>query len=147
MSQLSSKLRSIAGGGLGYWCQGCKEMHVIWVQGQAPEDGRPRWTWNGDVEKPVFGPSVLCRSYRYPTPYEPDTNPEHAEIRANFEQRGRDGHEWMMNHPKWGRRCHTFIGCNGAQPGQVIFLSDCMHEFAGQVLDLPDLPQPRSIEE
>ena len=38
--------------------------------------------------------------------------------------------------------CHTFIGCNGAQPGEVIFLPDCTHAHAGQVLPLPDLPDP-----
>ncbi|MGY2892740.1 DUF6527 family protein [Deinococcus sp. UYEF24] len=35
-------------------------------------------------------------------------------------------------------RCHTFIGCNGAQPGEVIFLSDCTHALAGQVRPLLD---------
>ena len=140
MAQVSSKLRSVGGGGLAYWCQGCKEAHIVWIEGHEPNDGRPRWSFNGDLEKPVFGPSVLCRSYRYPHPYEPDTNPEHAEIRQKFEQAGRAGHDWMMDHPKWGRRCHTFVGCNGAQPGEVIFLSDCTHEFAGQQVPMPDLP-------
>ncbi len=36
--------------------------------------------------------------------------------------------------------CHSFVGCNGAQPGEVIFLSDCTHAYAGKVLPLPDLP-------
>lgn len=36
--------------------------------------------------------------------------------------------------------CHTFVGCNGAQPGEVIFLSDCTHALAGTVQPLPDLP-------
>ena len=30
--------------------------------------------------------------------------------------------------------------CNGAQPGEVIFLSDCSHALAGTVQPLPDLP-------
>lgn len=140
MAQLSRHLRKSNDGGLTYWCQGCQQPHVIWIEGEQPQDGRPRWKWNRDVDKPVFTPSVVVRSYRYPQPYEPDTNPEHAEIRVKFEQAGKEGHEWMMNHPKWGRRCHTFVGCNGAHPGEVIFLSDCTHDLAGQVLPLPELP-------
>lgn len=142
MGLLSPKLRNIAGGGLGFWCPGCREMHVVWT-GEGPGD---RWSWNGDAEKPVFGPSVLVRTYRYPSPYEPDSNPEHAEIRQKFEQAGAAGHEWMMDHPKWGRRCHTFVGCNGAQPGQIVFLGDCTHELAGQTVDLPDVPAMRTVE-
>ncbi len=35
--------------------------------------------------------------------------------------------------------CHSWVGCNGAQPGQIKFLSDCTHALAGQTVDLPDL--------
>ncbi|MNT63780.1 hypothetical protein D3C72_2016250 [compost metagenome] len=39
-----------------------------------------------------------------------------------------------------GRRCcHSFVGCNGAQPGQITFLGDCTHALAGQTVDLPEL--------
>ncbi len=146
MAQISKYLRNVAGGGLSFWCQGCRKAHVVWIAGQGPEDGRPRWSWNGDVERPVFTPSVLVRSYRYPNPYEPDNNPEHAEIRAKFEQAGAAGHDWMMDHPKWGRRCHSFVGCNGAQPGEIIFLGDCTHELAGSVQALAELPPHLSRE-
>lgn len=33
--------------------------------------------------------------------------------------------------------CHSFIGINGAAPGEAIFLGDCTHENAGKVLPLP----------
>lgn len=140
MGLLSNKLRNWADPasgqeGLTYWCQGCQSAHTIRTKGEHS------WGWNGDVERPVFTPSVLIRTYRYPTPYEPDSNSEHAEIRAKFEDPAIDGHEWMMGHPKWGYRCHTFVGCNGAQPGEVIFLSDCTHALAGQVHPFPDLPE------
>jgi hypothetical protein len=39
------------------------------------------------------------------------------------------------------RNCHSFIGCNGAQPGQIIFLGDCTHDLAGKVVDLPDISE------
>ncbi len=115
MSRLSRKLRKWAHPasgqeGLSYWCQGCVSMHSIRTKGAGA------WTWNGDVEKPVFGPSVL-------TTYEavPDAEP-------GFE-------EWRTK-----RTCHTFVGCNGAQPGEVIFLGDCTHPLAGTVQPFPDLP-------
>ena len=61
MGVLSHKFRNIEGGGLGYWCQGCNEMHVVWVG----EGLGPRWTWNGDTELPVFSPSVLVTGRRF----------------------------------------------------------------------------------
>jgi hypothetical protein len=36
------------------------------------------------------------------------------------------------------RICHSFVGCNGAQPGEIIFLNDCTHHLAGQVRPLID---------
>lgn len=56
MSALSAKLRSVEGGGIAYWCQGCKDLHMVHV-GEGPG---PRWTWDGNVTAPTFSPSVLC---------------------------------------------------------------------------------------
>jgi hypothetical protein len=57
MGQLSPKLRSIADGGLSYWCQGCEDMHAIKIgRGEGP-----RWGFNGNVDRPTFTPSVLVR--------------------------------------------------------------------------------------
>ena len=119
MAQLSNHLRSVAGGGLTYWCQGCQEAHTVWT-GDGPG---PRWTWNGDVDKPVFGPSVLVQGVKRLT------DEQHAAY-----MRGEPLPEPVP------LRCHTFVGCNGAKPGEVIFLSDCTHNLAGQVLPLPELP-------
>lgn len=116
MNNLSSKLRrwSSPDGtqeGLTYWCQGCQSSHSIKIK------GAPTWGWNGDAEEPVFTPSVLVTS-----PAVPDAEEEFKEWRTE-------------------RRCHTFVGCNGAQPGEVIFLGDCTHELAGTVQPLPDFPE------
>lgn len=40
---------------LGYWCQGCDCLHVVNVE--AGSD-RPRWDWNGNVDKPTLSPSI-----------------------------------------------------------------------------------------
>lgn len=131
MGQLSSKLRNVAGGGLSFLCLGCAAAgatrsgfvaHTVWV-GDGPG---PRWGWNGDAERPVFTPSVLVEHDRW----EPPVTPE------NFER-------WMAapwQRAKVQHRCHSFVGCNGAQPGQIVFLGDCTHPLAGQTVDLPDWP-------
>lgn len=85
-------------------CPGCRHVHGPTI---GPGQG-PRWTFNGDYDRPVFGPSLLV------------TWPQHL----------KDGS--VKNHV-----CHSFIGCNGAQPGQIVFLGDCTHELAGKVADIP----------
>lgn len=121
MAQISKYLRNVAGGGLTFWCQGCREAHTVWT-GQGPG---PRWTWNGDVERPVFGPSVLVRGLQA-------LRDERGRWTGEY-RRGADGHPLQQV-------CHTFVGCNGAQPGEIIFLGDCTHELAGKVLPLAELP-------
>lgn len=53
MAKVSGKLRSVEGG-LGHWCPGCEEMHVI------PTDranGRG-WAFDGNLACPTFSPSA-----------------------------------------------------------------------------------------
>jgi hypothetical protein len=120
MSTISSKLRkwvNPANGdeGLTYWCQGCDSAHGIKTKGVGA------WTWNDDVDRPVFGPSVLTTGTQNPT------EEEWVRIRAG---------EKIEPRPL---RCHTFVGCNGAAPGEVIFLDDCTHALRG-AHPFPDLP-------
>ncbi|WP_128003473.1 DUF6527 family protein [Piscinibacter defluvii] len=130
MGALSSKLRNVAGGGLTFWCAGCREAHTVWT-GQGPG---PRWTWNGDVERPVFGPSVLVRTGHYADGKSPADCFICQEHRAHPDD----------DHGSWRCTiCHTYVGCNGAQPGEIIYLSDCTHDLAGKVIPLPDMPQYR----
>lgn len=100
-------------------CPGCKLVH-------GPSHGAgpgPRWTFNGDYDKPVFSPSLLVQ---WPT-YEPPVNA------GNSERWKRE--PWVQTERK--HICHSFIGCNGARPGQIVFLSDCTHALAGQTVDIP----------
>lgn len=100
-------------------CPGCKHVHGPTI---GPGAG-PRWTFNGDYERAVFSPSLLVTW----NSHEPPVTPENLEeFRRNpWEQKAV---------PKV---CHSFIGCNGAQPGQIIFLGDCTHDLAGKVVDIP----------
>jgi hypothetical protein len=115
--------------GIRWWCPGCLYMDgspmdvtlaVDWreVPGE-PESvhqaGRPHWSFNGDFDKPVFGPSI--NSY------------------------------WGGEYGVPKHICHSFIGINGAQPGQIIFLGDCTHALVGQVVDLPDVPEKKPWED
>jgi hypothetical protein len=120
---ISSKLRKWADPasgreGLIYWCQGCNSSHSITTKGAGA------WGWNGDTEKPVFSPSVLVTGVKQMTDEQHD-----AYLRTG------------VLPPAEQMRCHTFVGCNGAQPGEVIFLSDCAHALAGTVQPFPDLPE------
>lgn len=38
-------------------CPGCGLMHAVNVD----RPDRPRWTWNGDMVRPTFSPSLLVR--------------------------------------------------------------------------------------
>ena len=118
MGMLSRKLRNLEGGRLGYWCQGCDMLHQVAVG----EGDVPRWGYNGNPEAPTFTPSVLVRWHQW-TP--PAYNPEIAAKIKSGE----------IVQTKVEKVCHTFI-----TDGRVQFLGDCTHQYAGQTLELPDLP-------
>jgi len=118
MGMLSRKLRNMEDGGLGYWCQGCDTLHQVWVG----DGSGPRWVWNGDVERPTFTPSVLVQWDLW------GPMPTTKEIRDKIKS-------GEIVQQKQHHVCHTFI-----TDGRVQFLGDCTHQYAGQTLDLPDLP-------
>lgn len=62
MARLSSKLRSIEGGNFAHWCPGCEEMHAFYVG--TPTSRGARWSFDGNVEKPSFTPSMNITSPR-----------------------------------------------------------------------------------
>lgn len=55
MSAISKTLRSAEDGRLLFWCPGCDTAHAV-PHGAGTG---PRWTWNGDAERPTFSPSLL----------------------------------------------------------------------------------------
>jgi hypothetical protein len=105
-------------------CPACGYAHTM---GIGPHARGPVWSFNGDSHKPVFGPSLLTQRYMWHPPVTPENLAQWREAPWPQEQRS--------------YVCHSFIGCNGAQPGQIIFLGDCTHALAGQVVDLPDFPR------
>lgn len=49
-----SKIRTVSGGGQIFFCPGCEQEHAV---NTAPNG--PRWTYNGDTNRPTFSPSIL----------------------------------------------------------------------------------------
>jgi hypothetical protein len=118
MSRLSSILRRISGGQVSYWCPGCEQIHAVKVT----EGG---WTWNNDVDKPTFSPSILVTSGHYSSLHITGSscwctfNASRPENEKSFEC----------------RICHCFI-----KDGMIQFLSDSTHHLSGQIVAIPDLP-------
>lgn len=75
----------------------------------------PVWKWNGDVDRPSLTPSVLTKG----TPIL--TSEQIARVHA-----GED-----LKLPEM--ICHIYV-----TDGQVQYLGDCTHEFAGQTRPLRD---------
>lgn len=47
-----------AAGTVAFDCPGCGMMHMLNID---PAKARPRWEFNGDIEKPTITPSILAR--------------------------------------------------------------------------------------
>jgi hypothetical protein len=116
MGQLSKKLRSLEGGEVAFWCPGCDEAHGI------PVNQPGSWTWDGNVEKPTFNPSLLIRSGHHAPGHQGDEcwctyNAEHPDAPAPFVC----------------SVCHSFV-----RGGMIQFLGDCTHNLVGQTVEILD---------
>lgn len=111
MAALSSKLRSVEGGRIMFWCPGCDGAHQVGVGGG---DG-PRWGYNGNPDAPTFTPSILVRGTQ------PITDDERDAIIAG------------LPFKPVPTVCHSFV-----TDGKIQFLSDCTHALAGQTVEIPD---------
>lgn len=110
MSGASKILRGTAGGGIVFWCPGCDSSHQIAV-GAGPG---PRWSWNGDVHKPTFTPSI--RTWW----------DEPSDVPGEDEDRSKDR----------PHVCHSYV-----TDGVIDFLGDCTHALRGKH-PIPDWPRP-----
>ncbi|MDX2187790.1 MAG: DUF6527 family protein [Opitutaceae bacterium] len=90
-----------------FYCPGCKCGHGVWTE--KPALNGARWSWNGDMVKPTFSPSLLIDT-EYP---------------QGCDEQGRP-------RPSVRTVCHSFV-----RDGQIQFLGDCTHELAGQTVPLP----------
>ena len=111
MAQISSKLRSLEGGQVMFWCPGCNESHEVRVDGSM----RPNWGYNGNPERPTFTPSILVTSGHYIQPARPGGR---CWCTYNAEQvaQGKEPSGFQC------RRCHSFV-----TDGRIQLLADSTH--------------------
>ena len=103
-----------------FHCPGCNEDHAITV-GVSDISG-PVWSFNGDVARPTFSPSILMSAPLWEPPVNASNWAEWS--RAPWEQK-------QVDHI-----CHSFV-----IDGRIQFLSDCTHALAGHTVELPDWGQ------
>lgn len=120
MGQVSSKFRSVAGGILIFWCPGCESVHQV-------RTGPGQWTFNGNLDRPTFQPSILVTSGHYASGH--DGKSCWCTFNAEKIAKGDDPSGFTC------QRCHTFV-----TDGRIQFLPDCSHGLAGQTIAMPDLP-------
>ena len=118
MAQISKVLRSVEDNGLMFHCPGCDQNHLIY---QGAGSG-PRWTWNGDADKPTFTPSILVRTGHYVPSHNSD------DCWCTYYEKHLDEKEKFTC-----GICHSFV-----TDGRIQFLTDCTHGLAGQTVDLPE---------
>jgi hypothetical protein len=102
---------TLPGRSVAFRCPGCDDVHSVTIE---HPDG---WTWNGDMERPTFTPSVRVRAVQWP-PDGPKAN-------------RRQNHPGVE--PGQHTTCHSFV-----TDGRIQFLGDCTHMLAGQTVDLPE---------
>lgn len=107
MAEVNAKLRRFEGG-YTHFCPGCESVHQIWTD----DEDAPRWSFDGDLVRPTFNPSVRI------TYNGPDADTRRRDRRAP------------------SRCCHYFL-----HAGQLLFCSDSTHPLAGKTVPLPDLPE------
>lgn len=94
-----------------FWCPGCKCAHGVWTTKQNGVGAT--WSFNGDLERPTFSPSLLIRFTR------DITYAEHLQIMSGV----------PLDLPQ--TVCHSFV-----RDGQIEFLSDCTHALAGKTVPM-----------
>lgn len=101
------------------YCPGCEDSHYLVVESKQGSC----WSFNNDVERPTFSPSLLVKTGHYVSgrPQPPDC------YHCNRDRLEDDmGYSCGI--------CHSFI-----RAGKIEFLNDCTHNLAGQTVELPDL--------
>ena len=115
MGALSSKLRSVEGGNIAFWCPGCDQAHGVAVG--TPFRNGAKWSFNGNFERPTVNPSLHIKKGHYA-----DGTPA-ADC-------------WLCKRGSTACGiCHSFV-----TDGQIQFLVDCTHTLAGQTVPVPDWP-------
>ncbi|MDP2377807.1 DUF6527 family protein [Reyranella sp.] len=119
MGQVSAVLRRMTNG-YSHWCPGCGEMHAIYTSKPNIYNESPVWSFNGDLERPTFNPSIRIGGKQ-----------------TVRDAEGRWTGEWVRDAAgnALDACCHYHL-----HAGELKFLNDCTHKLAGQTVPLPPLP-------
>lgn len=109
-----------------FWCPGCKCGHGVWTDHPNKGSGAT-WSFNGNMEKPTFTPSLKIDSAKTP-PADPAT--------GDF-KKGPDGKYLIGSDGRpegcLDQCCHSVI-----TDGVIHFCADCTHELVGQSVPMED---------
>ena len=96
--------------GIGWFfdCPGCGSMHRVPISGK-----QPLWSFNNDIEKPTFHPSLLVS----------------GTVRMTDDEYNRVMAGEKIEPKKFV--CHSFV-----EDGKIKFLADCTHSLAGQTVEM-----------
>ena len=105
-----------------FFCPGCKCGHAVWT---THPNGitKATWSFNGNMEKPTFSPSLKITRHLWTPPVTPENMEEYRK------------NPWPQTQVE--HICHTVI-----TDGKIHFCGDCTHELAGQVVDMVDFDKP-----
>lgn len=159
MSAVARLLTSEHGKQVWTWCPGCDSMHPFTVESDGQLNSGTTWSWDGNLERPTFSPSLLCYGAvhlcegEHPPAIcaDPDgcgqlNHRIGHEVAGVLTWRFRDGvpddaGPDVYGHgtphtraPAWGD-CHSFL-----KDGCWQFLGDSAHHLAGQTVDMVPLP-------
>lgn len=101
-----------------FWCPGCKCGHAVWVS-SPNELTHATWTFNGNMERPTFQPSLKITHPIWTPPVTPENQEEWR--RAPWQQT-------QVEHI-----CHSVV-----TDGKIHYCGDCTHELKNQVIDMVD---------
>lgn len=107
------RARIEANGEISVRCPGCGVTHSV----------NATWTFNGDVARPTFSPSLLVTNGHFISTFKPRDS---CWCTYNAAHPG-DPSPFKCN------RCHSFVN-----NGRIQFLTDSTHELAGQTVDLAE---------
>lgn len=99
-------------GSLYFWCPGCVAAHSV----------NATWTFNGNLDRPTFSPSVLVTSGHYMREFKAG-DPCWCTFDEMYPDLAPSGFKCF--------RCHSFVA-----DGQIQYLGDCTHALAGQTIQL-----------
>lgn len=107
-----SKIKDFGEGRYSFYCPGCKQSHIYFVNSPHWTKDSPGWTFNGDMDRPTFEPSLLNTWGKY-------AKPDFVED---------------PDFPNSSGRCHLFV-----RNGIIEYCGDCTHELNGQGVEMVEL--------